>query len=74
MRLMRKRDPQRQEEGFHTILTHAHDYLEPLMAESHAETSHGLRCWLLELIGEARSPHALPLLLDMGKFARYKHR
>jgi hypothetical protein len=32
-----------------------------------AETDHGLRCWLLELIGEARSPSSLPLLVAQLK-------
>ena len=64
MRLMRKHDPQLREDGFHSVLPHAHDYVGPLMDEFHAETDHGIQCWLLELIGEARSPHAYPLLLD----------
>jgi hypothetical protein len=36
-----------------------------LIAEFTAESDdHGLPCWLLELIGEARSPLALPVLID----------
>lgn len=41
MWLMRRRDPQAREDGFHL-----------------------LRCWLLELIGRARSEAALPLLAE----------
>jgi HEAT repeat protein len=43
---------------------HAHEHVERLMLEFRAETRHGLRCWLLELIGEAQSPQAFPLLLE----------
>ncbi len=65
MRLMRRRDPQAQESGFQLLLPVAAEHLDELMAafgQEHAD--HGLRCWLLELIGEARSPDALPLLVD----------
>ncbi len=63
MRLMRSRDPQCQEDGFHQLLPHAADHLDELIAEFEQEQGdHGLRCWLLELIGAARSPEALPVL------------
>jgi hypothetical protein len=62
MRLMRKHDPQLQEDGFHLLLPHAADHLGELIAEFEQEQDHGLRCWLLELIGHARSPDALPVL------------
>ncbi len=62
MRLMRSHDPQRREDGFHRLLPHA-DHLDQLIAQFEQEQDdHGLRCWLLELIGEARSPDALPVL------------
>jgi hypothetical protein len=65
MELMRRRDPQAQEDGFHLLLPHAADHVEELIAEFRQQrNSHGLRCWLLELIGEARSPLALPLLVE----------
>jgi len=32
-----------------------------------SETDHGLRCWLLELIGEARSPKSLLVLVAQLK-------
>lgn len=41
---------------------HAREHLGELIAEFHREEDHGLRCWLLELIGEARDELALPLL------------
>jgi hypothetical protein len=31
------------------------------------ENDHGLRCWLLELIGDARSPASLPFLVSQLK-------
>lgn len=63
MQLMRRGDPQRREDGFHQLLPHAADYLDELLAQFEQESDdHGLRCWLLELIGAARSPAALPVL------------
>ncbi len=62
MRLMRKHDPQLQEDGFHMLLPVASDVLPQLIEEYEAESDHGLRCWLLELIGAARSIDALPIL------------
>jgi HEAT repeat protein len=65
MRLMRRNDPQAAEDGFDLLLPHAGDHVEELIAEFLAEPDdHGLRCWLLELIGEARSPLALPILVE----------
>lgn len=64
MRLMRRHDPQAMEDGFHLLLPHVAEHVEELLAEFADESDHGLRCWLLELIGEARSPLALPLLAE----------
>lgn len=63
MRLMRKRDPQLQEDGFHILLPHAHEYTQQLMDECAQETDLGLRCWLLELLAETRNADALPFFL-----------
>jgi SRSO17 transposase len=61
MRLMRSRDPQRQEDGFHQLLPHAAEHLDELIEQfEHEQDDHGLRCWLLELIAAAASPAALP--------------
>jgi hypothetical protein len=63
MRLMRSNDPQRQEDGFRQLLPYAADHLDELIVQFEQEhDDHGLRCWLLELIGTARSPQALPVL------------
>lgn len=60
---MRRRDPQAREDGFQLLLPAAAEHLDELMTAFADEThDHGLRCWLLELIGEARSPQALSLL------------
>ena len=62
MRLMRRRDPQAREDGFFLLQPHAAEFVDELIAEFDAEQDHGLQCWLLELIGDARSSAALPLL------------
>ncbi|MFD8494911.1 HEAT repeat domain-containing protein [Amycolatopsis sp. NPDC059657] len=63
--LMRKRNPQDREDGFGLLLPHTAEHLDQLIAEFNQEQAdHGLRCWLLELIGEARSPKALPVLIE----------
>ena len=64
MRLMRKRNPQLQEDGFHLLRSHAHEYTQQLMNAFAQEIDPGLRCWLLELLAEARDLDALPLFLD----------
>jgi hypothetical protein len=43
---------------------HAAEYLDELITEFRREHDLGLRCWLLELIGEARSSVALVLLVE----------
>jgi hypothetical protein len=62
--MMRQRDPQIQEEGFHWLLSHAGDYVPELIEEFGKEKAPGLRCWLLELIGSAKSPAAFDVLKE----------
>jgi HEAT repeat protein len=69
MRMMRRRNPQTAEDGFGMLQPVAHRYVAELMVEFAAEADHGLRCWLLELIGDARSPEALPLLAAQSRGA-----
>lgn len=64
MHLMRRHDSQRREDGFAMLRVHATDYVDELVVEFHRESDHGLRCWLLELIGYARAARVLPLLVD----------
>jgi len=67
IKLMHKHNPQLQEDGFGLLLPHAHEFVDELIIEFQRETDHGLRCWLLELIGEAKSPKAFPLLVESLK-------
>lgn len=62
MRLMRKHDPQLQEDGFAALEDRAAEWLPLLAAELEAERDPGVRAWLLELIGHSGSPEALPIL------------
>jgi HEAT repeat protein len=65
MGLMRRHDPQFQEEGFQILRDHAADDVDELMAAFRREDiDHGLRRWLLELIGRAQSSRAFPLLAE----------
>jgi hypothetical protein len=60
MQLMRTKEPQVREDAFDFLREHADAYVGELIAEFAAERDDpGLRCWLLELIAEARSPEAL---------------
>ena len=56
MRMMRQASLQLQENGFHHLLPYAADYVQQLIAEFNSERVHGLRCWLLDLIGQSGSP------------------
>src|SRR5947209_11514265 len=62
MAMMRKRDGWTQEDGFHWLLPHAGEYVHELIEEYGKEDALGLRCWLLELIGSAKSPDAFDFL------------
>lgn len=64
MHLMRRHDPQRQEDGFSLMRSIAQDELSRLVAAYRDETDRGVKCWLLELIGDTRSAEAVPLLSD----------
>lgn len=59
---MRSQDPRLRTHGFDFLREHADSYVDELIAEFAKETDPELRCWLLELICEARSPGALPVL------------
>ncbi|GAA2431778.1 hypothetical protein GCM10010191_52040 [Actinomadura vinacea] len=65
MQLMRKNDPRDRESGFDFLREHADAYVDELIAEFTAELDDpSLRCWLLELIAEARSAKALGVFRD----------
>lgn len=64
MRLMRSHNRQIRQDGLEQLRPHASQHLDELITEFNREADHDLRCWLLELIGEARSPDALPVLVE----------
>lgn len=66
---MRKHDPELREGGFHLLRPHVADHIEALMSDFVRESDHGLRCWLLELIGEAKSPLAFEFLSEQLRSA-----
>lgn len=59
---MRSPDPRLSTRGFDFLREHADGYVAELIDEFGREPSDELRCWLLELISEARSRSALPVL------------
>jgi hypothetical protein len=61
IQMMRKHDPQLKENGFALLSSHAHEVVDELINEFQNETDHGLKCWILELLGEARSEKATAL-------------
>lgn len=44
--------------------SHAHEHVGQLIDEFSHEADPGLRCWLLELLAEARNPNILSLFLE----------
>jgi HEAT repeats len=61
MAMMRKHDSVTQEVGFHYLLARASEHVPELIEEFKKELDPGLKCWLLELIGSAKSPEAFDL-------------
>lgn len=59
---MRGTDPEARENGFDFLREHADAFVDDLVAEFGQQTDDGVRALLLELISEARSPSALPVL------------
>jgi hypothetical protein len=64
--LMRKRDPQLAEDGFHLLRPRAREHVSELIEAFRTEEVHSIRCWLLQLIGEARSEEAFALLCEQA--------
>lgn len=62
--MMRKHDPQVQEDGFGLVKQVAAQHVGDLISAYRSESDRGLRCWLLELLGETRSPDAFPVMAD----------
>ncbi len=56
-RLMRRRDGQSKEEGYHLLLPRALEFVTELLEEAMTERNDpGLRSWLYELLRETKSP------------------
>jgi hypothetical protein len=64
MQHLREADVQVRENAFDFLREHADAYVDELIAEFAAEQDGGLRCLLLELLAEARSPKALDVFRD----------
>jgi hypothetical protein len=65
---MRSQDPRLRETGFDFLREHADSYVAELIAAFDGERQdRELRCRLLELVAEARSPDALPVLAGQLK-------
>lgn len=64
---LRSRDPGRRARGFDFLREHADAYVDDLIVEFDREPDDELRCLLLELICEARSPSALGALAGQLK-------
>jgi hypothetical protein len=62
--MMRSHNPQTQEDGFHALLPRAAEHVNELIDDFRQEPDHGLKRWLLELIGEARSVKAFDLFCE----------
>jgi hypothetical protein len=56
---LRAGDAQGRERAFDFLREHADAYVDDLVAEFATEEDQRLRCWLLELLAEARSAQAL---------------
>jgi hypothetical protein len=50
------RDPSVREEAFWLLRSQAAELVAELRMAYEAETDHGTKCWLLELLGEAHDP------------------
>jgi HEAT repeat protein len=64
--MMRSRDPQVAEDGFGWLEQRSSEYLPRLLEAFGNEVNHSIRSWLLELIAEARSEDAFPVLCEQA--------
>jgi len=64
MRMMRKSDPQIQEDGFNWLARHVKEHVDQLIDTFNIEKDIGIKCWLLELIGKSKSPKSFQVLKD----------
>jgi HEAT repeat protein len=64
LKMMRSSNASVSEDGFWCLEEHAAEYAPQLIAAFWDEDNAGIRGWLIELIGDAKSPAALPFLLE----------
>lgn len=64
LKMMRSSNGSVSEEGFGWLEDCAAAYVPQLIAAFWDEDNAGIRSWLMELIGDAKSPAALPFLLE----------
>lgn len=72
--MMRSRNPQVQDDGFHWLLPHASEHVGELIDAFHSEDDIGLRCWLLELVGAGKSEAAFEFLADQLRSDEWQFR
>lgn len=65
--MMRKDNPVVAEDGFHRLKARAQEYAPSLLKAFHATENRSIQCWLLELIGAARSNDAFELLCEQTR-------
>ena len=49
---------------FSFLAANANKFIGEMIVEFKIEKNHGLKCWLLELIGESKSPKSFDILKD----------
>lgn len=64
LKMMRSSNGSVREEGFGWLAERAAEYLPQLIAAFWDEDNAGIRGWLVELIGEAKSAAAMPFLIE----------
>lgn len=62
--LRNRKDAEAQEAGYHWLLPHIGEFVEPLLAELEAERDPYIQGWILELLGEARDARAFPAFVQ----------
>jgi hypothetical protein len=69
LKMMREGNPQVAEDGFHYLRPRAREHVDELLTALATETNHAMQCWLLELIGEAKSDKGFVALCAYAKSA-----
>ena len=62
LQLLRHRDAEKSEEGFHWLLPRAKQHMSDLAAALQSETHEGAACWLCELLASTRMDEAVQAL------------